>query len=152
MLDLDLPHHSGYVGPTCTKALKIVIRASINRLYPQGGISWQVVPKVASLFTHATTLYFSAIALSCALLPTSDISTTRPVPLLSAMEKQTQHCFNRPLSTSKHSTFTTWTPKCMSVSSSQMIRLINYGTFKKHIYIHINQKIYLDKHIWHINL
>ena len=41
-------------------------------------------------------------------------------------------------------------PWNLSVSSSQTIGSITYGTFKNHIYTY--QKIYLYKRIWHINL
>ena len=100
----------------------------------------RVYPIFVSLFKHAMTAYLVAIFLSCTFLPTSKICTTH-VPLLAAMKKLTQHCINRPLSTSKHSTSTPSTLKFESVSSSQRIGSITYGIFKKHIYTY--QKIIL---------
>jgi hypothetical protein len=109
-----------------------------------------VYPIFASLVTHAKTTYFYAIVCWGAFIPNSEIYTT-PVPLLAQMEKLIRHWIYGPLSTWKVWTSTTSTPKYESVSLSQMIGLITYGTFI-YIYIYTYQKIYLYKRIWHINL
>jgi len=111
----------------------------------------RVYPISVSLFTHDLTAYIIVTFFSGAFTPTSEICTT-PVPLLAAMEKPIRDWTNRPLSTSKLSTSTPSTPKYESVSSSQMIGSITYGTFKKHIYIHIRKLYCVQAYLKHINL
>jgi len=105
----------------------------------------RVYPIFTSLFKHDLIAYIIATFLSGAFTPTSEICTT-PVPLLAAMEKPVRDWTNRPLSTSKLSTSTPSTPKYESVSSSQMIGSITYGTLKKQ-YIYISEKYIVYKHI-----
>ena len=103
----------------------------------------KVYPIFASLVTHAMTTYFCATVYWGAFIPISEICTT-PLPILAAMEKSIRHWINGPLSTWKVITTISWTPKFESVSLSQMIRSITYGTFKNHKYIHIRKYIYIS--------
>jgi hypothetical protein len=68
------------------------------------------------------------------------------------MEKPIWDWTNRPLSTSKLSASTPSTPKFESVSSSQTIGSITYGTFKKHIYIQIRKIYCVQAYLKHINV
>jgi len=106
----------------------------------EDSVGW-VYPIFASLVTHAVTAYFRATVCWGAFISISEIRTT-PLPLLTAMEKPIRHWINGPLSTWKVWTTTSWTPKFDSVSLSQMIGSITYGTFKNHVYIHIKKYIY----------
>jgi hypothetical protein len=102
---------------------------SVGRMYPIFTI----------LFKHDLIAYLIAIFFSGAFTSTSEICTT-PLPFLAVMEKPIRDWTKRPLSTSKLSTSTPSTLKYESVSSSQMIGSITYGTLKKHIYIYISEK------------
>jgi hypothetical protein len=110
-----------------------------------------VYPIFANLFKHDLVAYIIVTFFSSAFIPTSEIYTT-PVPLLSAIKKPIQDWTNRPLSTSKLLIFTPSTPKYESVSSSQMMGSITYGTLKKHIYIHIRKIYCVQAYLRHINV